>query len=99
MASLPLPLCSPPRRRSFEIGSLAFFRSRQYQEYFETLDASGGFFYERWGDAPVHSLAAAAFLPREAVHRFDEIGYQHNAWLHCPRGKEFRERCDCDPDK
>ena len=22
-------------------------------------------FYERWGDAPVHSIAAALFLPRE----------------------------------
>ena len=32
---------------NFEIGSLAFFRSEQYLSYFEHLDKSGGFFYER----------------------------------------------------
>lgn len=26
------------------------------------LCRTGGFFFERWGDAPVHSLAAAMFL-------------------------------------
>lgn len=37
------------------------------QAYFEHLDHSGGFFYERWGDAPVHSLAAAMFLNASEV--------------------------------
>ena len=50
---------------NFEIGSLAFWRSEAYRKYFEHLDKAGGFFYERWGDAPVHSIAAALFLPRE----------------------------------
>lgn len=38
---------------NFEIGDLNFLRSREYMEYFEYLDRTGGFFYERWGDAPV----------------------------------------------
>jgi len=33
-----------------------------YEEYFKALDQSGGFFYERWGDAPVHSLGAVMLL-------------------------------------
>ncbi len=32
---------------------MSFFRSRAYQELFDWLDASGGFYYYRWGDAPV----------------------------------------------
>ncbi len=39
------------------------------QAYFEHLDRVGGFFYERWGDAPVHSLAAAMFLNATEVRR------------------------------
>merc|ERR1711976_1033917 len=42
---------------NFEIGDLRFWRGRQYKQYFDHLDKAGGFFYERWGDAPVHSIA------------------------------------------
>ncbi len=38
---------------NFEIASLDFWRSEPYIKYFEHLDKSGGFYYERWGDAPV----------------------------------------------
>merc|ERR1711939_265751 len=47
---------------NFEIARLDFWQSDAYMAYFDHLDKSGGFFYERWGDAPVHSLAAALFL-------------------------------------
>lgn len=42
---------------NFEIASLNWFRDSNYTEYFDHLDAAGGFFHERWGDAPVHSIA------------------------------------------
>lgn len=32
---------------NFEIGSLAFFRSQPYLDFFNHLDQEGGFFYER----------------------------------------------------
>ena len=38
------------------------------QAYFDYLDHTGGFFYERWGDAPVHSLAAVMLLNATEVH-------------------------------
>ncbi|CCK68075.1 alpha-1,2-mannosyltransferase KRE2 KNAG_0A03960 [Huiozyma naganishii CBS 8797] len=44
---------------NFEIASLDLWRSPAYRAYFDYLDRAGGFFYERWGDAPVHSIAAA----------------------------------------
>lgn len=41
---------------NFEIADLRFWRSKPYEEYFQHLDATGNFFYERTGDAPVHSI-------------------------------------------
>lgn len=32
---------------NFEIADMDFFRGKQYQDYFEHLDAQGGFYYER----------------------------------------------------
>lgn len=84
---------------NFEIASLDFWRSEAYREYFDYLDHAGGFFYERWGDAPVHSLAAALFLNKDEVHYFDDIGYWHIPFTNCPTSKETRRkrRCYCNP--
>ncbi|EGW32052.1 uncharacterized protein SPAPADRAFT_61146, partial [Spathaspora passalidarum NRRL Y-27907] len=41
---------------NFEIANLNFWRGEAYSRYFEHLDKTGGFFYERWGDAPIHSI-------------------------------------------
>jgi hypothetical protein len=41
---------------NFEIGYLPFFRSEPYQSYFRHLDSEGGFYYYRWGDAPIRLL-------------------------------------------
>jgi alpha 1,2-mannosyltransferase len=84
---------------NFEIASLKFFRSGAYLKYFEYLDKSGGFFYERWGDAPVHSIAVAMFLPKEKVHYFEDIGYFHNPFLNCPANPALQLRCSCNPKK
>ncbi|KAM0789293.1 hypothetical protein ACM66B_000133 [Microbotryomycetes sp. NB124-2] len=87
---------------NFEIGSLAFFRSRPYEEYFEHLDRAGGFFYERWGDAPVHSIAASLFLNKSEIHWFGRpghdagngMGYRHNPFASCPKNTD---KCACNP--
>ncbi|KAH7027998.1 nucleotide-diphospho-sugar transferase [Microdochium trichocladiopsis] len=42
---------------NFEIGSLNFFRGPKHQAFFNHLDQAGGFYYERYGDAPVHTLS------------------------------------------
>ncbi|KIY72245.1 glycosyltransferase family 15 protein [Cylindrobasidium torrendii FP15055 ss-10] len=83
---------------NFEIADMDFWRSESYTAFFEHLDRTGGFYYERWGDAPVHSIAAALFLPRDQIHFFEEIGYQHDDWAHCPRDEDMwvRGRCTCD---
>ncbi|KAI7883542.1 glycosyl transferase [Lichtheimia hyalospora FSU 10163] len=80
---------------NFEIGSLDFLRSKKYVDYFEHLDQTGGFFYERWGDAPVHSLAVAMMLRKDEVHFFNDIGYMHNPLMHCPIEPYLQSKCHC----
>ena len=53
---------------NFEIGDMDFWRSKAYDEYFQHLDRAGGFFYERWGDAPVHSIALGLFEDASKIH-------------------------------
>ena len=53
---------------NFEIADLNFFRSQAYEDYFNHLDRAGGFFYERWGDAPVHSIALGLFEDASKIH-------------------------------
>lgn len=61
---------------NFEIANLNLWRRPEYQAYFNYLDSTGNFFYERWGDAIVHSLAVGMFLNKSEVHFFDDIGYK-----------------------
>ncbi|CCE65512.1 hypothetical protein TPHA_0L01590 [Tetrapisispora phaffii CBS 4417] len=84
---------------NFEIGSLEFFRSKAYRDYFDYLDNSGGFFYERWGDAPVHSIAAATMLDKSEIHFFDGLGFHHPNYFSCPVEESIRiqNQCVCDP--
>lgn len=84
---------------NFEIASLEFLRSEKYLKYFEFLDREGGFFYERWGDAPVHSIAAAMFLPMNEIHYFEDIGYFHAPFYNCPANPALQLNCNCDPSK
>ncbi|KAL7316075.1 hypothetical protein PS15m_005215 [Mucor circinelloides] len=81
---------------NFEIASLNLWRDDRYQKYFDYLDSTGNFFYERWGDAIVHSLAAGLFLNKSQVHFFNDIGYKHDDFSHCVDDGIFG-KCMC-PD-
>ena len=56
---------------------------------------------QRWGDAPVHSIGAALFAKKEQIHFFDDIGYEHNPYIHCPKGAGLWKQghCSCNPDR
>lgn len=83
---------------NFEIGDLNFFRSERYNRYFDFLDSKGGFYYERWGDAPVHSIGVSLLLNRDEIIHFDELGYYHAPFGTCPGAYYLRlqQRCQCD---
>lgn len=85
---------------NFEVADLDLWRDKAYTEYFDFLDREGGFFYERWGDAPVHSIGASLFLNKSEVHHFEDIGYFHVPFHNCPTRKETRltQKCACNPD-
>lgn len=79
---------------NFEIGDLNFFRGGANRKYFEWLDKAGGFFYERYGDAPIHTLSVSMFLPKNQIWWFKDIGYRHDINVHCPL--HVTHKCDCE---
>ncbi|CVK89739.1 probable alpha-1,2-mannosyltransferase [Fusarium mangiferae] len=97
---------------NFEIADMSFWRSKTYEDYFNHLDSAGGFFYERWGDAPVHSIALGLFEDQSKIHWFRDIGYQHIPFFNCPNspkckgcvtgrltdGEAWLHREDCRPN-
>jgi mannosyltransferase len=76
---------------NFEIARLDWFRSKEYNDFFEMMDRSGGFWMERWGDAPIHSLAAGVLLGPSDLHYFRDIGYRHTTIQHCPANAPARQ--------
>ncbi|KAM0518058.1 hypothetical protein ACHAPE_004460 [Trichoderma viride] len=76
---------------NFEIAKLSWFRSKEYNDFFQTMDRSGGFWMERWGDAPIHSLAAGALLAPRDIHYFRDFGYRHTTIQHCPANAPARQ--------
>ncbi|TAQ87435.1 hypothetical protein B7494_g4259 [Chlorociboria aeruginascens] len=77
---------------NFEIARLSWFRSQEYEDFFQMMDRSGGFWMERWGDAPIHSLAAGALLAPRDIHYFRDFGYRHTTIQHCPANAPTRQR-------
>lgn len=77
-----------------------FYRSKEYRDFFQFLDEDGGFYHERWGDAPIHSLAAALFLRPDQVHHFADFGYVHRPFQYCTHAptEEAFKRGELVPD-
>ncbi|KAH3667794.1 hypothetical protein WICMUC_005194 [Wickerhamomyces mucosus] len=69
---------------NFEIARVDLWDNNLYESYFKFLEDNGGFFKERWGDAPIHSIAVAFLLNIEEIHYFRDIGYKHSTIGHCP---------------
>ncbi|KIJ48935.1 glycosyltransferase family 15 protein [Sphaerobolus stellatus SS14] len=77
---------------NWEISHRNLWTSPVYTAFFEYLDKIGGFFYERWGDAPVHSFGVSLSLRPEQVIAFTDMGYEHQEWPYeCPA----IEQCTC----
>ena len=81
---------------NFEIGSFHLWRSPPYRAFFDYLDHAKGFFYERWGDAPVRSIAASLLLPKDKIHFFSDIGYRHAPYDHCPVDYDIWKELNCE---
>lgn len=69
---------------NFEIARTDLFNNELYEQYIAHLENSGGFYKERWGDLPIHSLALGLFTNLSDIHYFRDIGYKHSTLGHCP---------------
>ncbi|KAH3676208.1 hypothetical protein WICPIJ_009168 [Wickerhamomyces pijperi] len=69
---------------NFEIARVDLWDNPLYEKYFQYLESNGGFYKERWGDAPIHSIAVAFLLNLDELHYFRDIGYKHSTIGHCP---------------
>lgn len=71
---------------NFEIADMDFWRGAAYEAYFDHLDRAGGFFYERWGDAPVHSVGLGLFADKNKIHWWAlPLPLPRAQMLNCPR--------------
>ncbi|KAF4582653.1 alpha 1,2-mannosyltransferase 2.4.1 [Pleurotus pulmonarius] len=86
---------------NFQIADMGMWRGEAYQSFFDYLDKKGGFYYERWADAPIHSIGAALFSQKDQIHFFDDIGYENNPYIHCTQNATLWEtsKCGCDPKR
>ncbi|CCC67412.1 hypothetical protein NCAS_0A08540 [Naumovozyma castellii] len=78
--------------------NLNFFRTNQFKRFFEYMDQKGGFFYERWSDSALHTIALALLTHRHSINIFDDIGYMADSYQVCPLDNEvWNDRnCECD---
>ncbi|KAH7129991.1 nucleotide-diphospho-sugar transferase [Dactylonectria estremocensis] len=64
---------------TFEIGSLALFRSPNHAAFFDHLDSAGAFYDHSSSEVPLHTLSASMFLPRQSVWNFSKGILRHRA--------------------
>lgn len=67
---------------NLEIVDLDFFRANDYQSYFSYMDRIGGFYYNRWGDAPFRWLGLRLFSSTDKIWFAQETTnycYQHGS--------------------
>jgi alpha 1,2-mannosyltransferase len=83
---------------NFQIGALSLFRSKAYGKYFDHMDKAGGIYYERWCAAPLLTIGVTLLTTPDQVHFFNDIGYKHTVFQHCPKGDEYVNKCFCNVD-
>jgi len=85
---------------NFEIADVNLWRGEAYTAFFNYLDHNGGFYYQRWGDAPVPTIGASLFGGRDGVQYFREIGCEPYPFTHCPQDDMWeRGRCSWDQER
>jgi hypothetical protein len=66
---------------NFEICNVEWFNSKEYMEFYEKIDQSGGIMTGRWGDAPIRYLGVNMFMDKHNIHGFSNINYQHGSFF------------------
>lgn len=83
VANPALNIAKPSIRRvglyytNFEICDLAFFRDTPWQRFFAAIDAAGGIWRCRWGDAPIRWLGLKHLLRPCEIYCIRQLSYFH----------------------
>ena len=64
---------------NFEIGSIDWFTNSKYNSFYEHIDASGGIFNGRWGDAPIRFLGVNMLMDRQHIQNIPNLTYTHGS--------------------
>lgn len=85
----------------FELVDLSFFKSTQYQHFFNHIDEFNGFYYESWREPVIKTIATSLFLNTNEVRFFDDLAVlvRTQAIGLCPLNTDFyiKNKCTCDP--
>ncbi|KAF9145016.1 hypothetical protein BGX30_010675 [Mortierella sp. GBA39] len=60
------------------IGSIEFFRSPEYTDYFNMIDKEGPIYYERWEDDTIITIGLSLLLPRSDIRFLKELGWGYS---------------------
>lgn len=87
----------------FELVDLSFFKSTQYQHFFNYIDGFNGFYYESWSESVIKTIVTSLFLNTNQVHFFDDLAVlvRTQALGLCPLNKDFyiKNKCTCNPQE
>ena len=64
---------------NFEVAEIEFFRSGLYYMFFKRIEANGGVYLHRWGDAPIKYLGVNILMPPQQKVAIKGFVYQHGA--------------------
>ncbi len=64
---------------NFEIGEVEFFRVGLYYMFFKRIEANGGIYTKRWGDAPIKYIGVNLFMDPKWKKAVAGFNYQHGA--------------------
>lgn len=64
---------------NFEICDLRWFRAAPWQDFFRAIDAAGGIWRYRWGDAPIRYLGVQGLLADNEIEQLCELDYFHQS--------------------
>ena len=62
---------------NFEVCDLRWFRDKLWQMYFNAIDAAGGIYSNRWGDAPIRWIGLQHLLEKRETYCLREMAYFH----------------------
>lgn len=85
----------------FELMDISFFKSKQYQHFFNYLDKQNGIYYETWREPVIKTIATCLFLDNSEVHFFDDlaVAMPSQELANCPINSQFftLHKCSCNP--